>query len=51
MAAKMLVGIYWHALKLWCKGAPFYSHPKYKTKPEASSEKHKSREQVKEHRT
>ena len=26
---KVMVGIYWHALKLWVKGAPFYSHPKY----------------------
>ncbi|CAM2974243.1 Plasmid partition ParA protein [Vibrio mytili] len=25
---KVMVGIYWHALKLWIKGAPFYSHPK-----------------------
>jgi len=51
MAAKMLSGIYWHAFKLWCKGAPFYSHPKYKIKSEASSGKYKSRDQVKEHRT
>ncbi|KLN63207.1 DUF1365 domain-containing protein [Vibrio sp. VPAP30] len=29
MAVKVTVGIYWHALKLWIKGAPFYSHPKY----------------------
>ncbi len=28
MAVKVTVGIYWHALKLWIKGAPFYSHPK-----------------------
>jgi DUF1365 family protein len=26
---KVMWGIYWHALKLWIKGAPFYSHPKY----------------------
>lgn len=30
MAVKVTVGIYWHALKLWIKGAPFYSHPKYR---------------------
>jgi len=30
MAVKVTTGIYWHALKLWIKGAPFYSHPKYK---------------------
>lgn len=37
LAVKMLVGIYWHALKLWIKGAPFYSHPKYKQSDEAQS--------------
>ncbi|PMH46762.1 chromosome partitioning protein ParA [Vibrio sp. 10N.286.49.B3] len=26
MAVKVMVGIYWQALKLWLKGAPFYSH-------------------------
>ena len=24
---KVMVGIYWHAFKLWRKGAPFYTHP------------------------
>ncbi|KJY83213.1 plasmid partition ParA protein [Vibrio galatheae] len=28
MAVKVTIGIYWHALKLWIKGAPFYSHPR-----------------------
>ncbi|MBF4254937.1 DUF1365 family protein [Vibrio anguillarum] len=27
MAVKVTIGIYWHALKLWLKGAPFYSNP------------------------
>lgn len=27
MGLKMLVSIYWQALKLWLKGANFYSHP------------------------
>ncbi|NAW78204.1 MULTISPECIES: DUF1365 domain-containing protein [Vibrio] len=27
MTIKVMVGIYWHALKLWIKGAPFYAHP------------------------
>ena len=27
MALKVVTGIYWHALKLWVKGAPVYSHP------------------------
>ena len=25
---KTISGIYWHALRLWLKGAPFYNHPK-----------------------
>ncbi|GAA5645174.1 DUF1365 domain-containing protein [Vibrio proteolyticus] len=32
MAVKVVAGIYWHALKLWVKGAPLYSHPKYHSK-------------------
>ncbi|WP_428773437.1 DUF1365 domain-containing protein [Vibrio sp.] len=27
MAVKVVAGIYWHAAKLWWKGAPVYSHP------------------------
>lgn len=27
MAVKVVLGIYWHAFKLWRKGVPFYSHP------------------------
>ncbi|MDP5253653.1 MULTISPECIES: DUF1365 domain-containing protein [unclassified Vibrio] len=27
MALKMLVGIYWHALRLWLKKVPIYDHP------------------------
>ncbi|MDR9828137.1 DUF1365 family protein [Vibrio sp. FNV 38] len=35
---KVMVGIYWQAFKLWRKGTPLYSHPKYdpkKTKKES----------------
>ncbi|UAB69296.1 DUF1365 domain-containing protein [Vibrio sp. SCSIO 43132] len=32
MAVKVVVGIYWHALKLWVKGANYYSHPDNKNK-------------------
>ncbi|MGL5430689.1 MAG: DUF1365 domain-containing protein [Vibrio sp.] len=28
MAIKVMVGIYWHAFKLWRKGVPVYPHPK-----------------------
>ncbi|WP_070963030.1 DUF1365 domain-containing protein [Vibrio sonorensis] len=27
MAVKVIIGIYWHALKLWLKKTPFYAHP------------------------
>ncbi len=30
MAVKIVAGIYWHALKLWAKGAKIYSHPNNK---------------------
>ncbi|CAM3614663.1 DUF1365 domain-containing protein [Vibrio aquimaris] len=42
LAVKMLVGIYWHALKLWVKGAPFYSHPKYRQGKEAQPTHHRN---------
>lgn len=47
MAVKVVAGIYWHAFKLWCKGAPFYSHPKYQAKDSAQQKE----KQVEEHRT
>lgn len=28
MTAKVMVAIYWNALRLWLKGCPFYSHPR-----------------------
>ncbi|MFC1556921.1 DUF1365 domain-containing protein [candidate division KSB1 bacterium] len=31
MTMKVAAAIYWQALKLWLKGAPFFSHPKYRT--------------------
>lgn len=51
MAVKMLIGIYWQAFKLWCKGAPFYSHPNNEKQPEIPSKNYKSREQGKEHKS
>jgi hypothetical protein len=27
MTLKAVAGIYWQALRLWIKGATFYSHP------------------------
>lgn len=32
MTVKVASGIYWHALKLWLKGVPFYSHPSKRNK-------------------
>lgn len=28
MTVKVVAGIYWHALRLWLKGIPFYPHPR-----------------------
>jgi len=28
LTAKVAVGIYWQAARLWLKGLPFHSHPK-----------------------
>lgn len=47
MAVKVVIGIYWHALKLWLKGAPFYSHPKY----QSGDDKQDKRKEVEENRT
>lgn len=31
ITAKVVLGIYWHALRLWCKRAPFFAHPKHRS--------------------
>lgn len=31
MTLKVIVAIYWQALRLWWKGAPFHAHPKYQS--------------------
>ncbi|MFG1496694.1 DUF1365 domain-containing protein [Saccharospirillum sp. HFRX-1] len=36
MTVKVVTGIYWHALRLWLKGIPFYPHP-HKDKKETSA--------------
>lgn len=37
MTAKVTVGIYWQALKLWLKRIPFYSHPNLQSKSRETS--------------
>jgi DUF1365 family protein len=27
LTVKVVIGIYWHAFKLWRKGVPLYTHP------------------------
>jgi len=36
MTLQVVAGIYWQALRLRIKGAPFHPHPKYKKAPEAA---------------
>lgn len=36
LTVKVVIGIYWHALRLWLKGIPFYPHP-HKDKKETSA--------------
>lgn len=38
---KVMLGIYWHALKLWLKGAPVYPHPAQTGKEQAKATKRK----------
>ena len=35
-SAKVMAAIYWNALRLWWKGAPFFPHPKYRAKAEVA---------------
>jgi len=35
MTAKVVVAIYWQALRLWAKRVPFHIHPKKLTPPES----------------
>jgi uncharacterized protein len=32
MTARVIAGIYWQALRLWWKGAPYYPHPREETR-------------------
>lgn len=37
MTVKVKAAIYWNALQLWRKGAPFFAHPRYRNVPEEVS--------------
>ena len=34
MTVTVVVGIYWHALRLWLKKVPLQSHPKWRENPD-----------------
>jgi DUF1365 family protein len=39
MTAQVIAGIYWQALRLWWKGAPFYPHPQEAEAPTGAASK------------
>lgn len=46
MTGRITAAIYWQALRLWMKGAPFHPHPRIATRPRATNGAKTSQESV-----
>ncbi|MBY6197452.1 DUF1365 domain-containing protein [Vibrio hangzhouensis] len=49
MTIKVVLGIYWHALKLWIKGTPIYDHPNNSNSQNRPPEDNTSQKEFSQH--